>query len=166
MSASCFASHVSPLQAEFWDRIAERYESIFLPRHIKQCIPAIVNLANSEKYFEKLAQVTTPIVLDIGTGTGFIITELLQHAQSDLPNIKSANIIASDFSHKMLANAKTKLEKSSFNFDFLNLDAQDMQASIASESVDLAFSSFVYMYVKDKKKAYKELLRVLKKGAK
>lgn len=156
----------SPLAKEFWDKIADNYEGIFLPRHIKLCIPDIVNMADANNFFEELsAKEKEPVILDIGTGTGFIISALLYNNKL-MKITHCAKIIVTDYAHKMLAIAKSKFQNLPYKFQFLTLDCQDMSQDISSDSIDLAFASFVYMYVPDRQAAYKELLRVLKKGGK
>ena len=94
------------------------------------------------------------VALEIAAGTG----RVTRHIRKRLTN--SAQLIASDISEEMLAEAKKQL--SQFNIDWQIIDAQ--QLPFSNNSIDLIVCCFGYMFVGDKQKAFAEAYRVLKPG--
>ena len=89
-------------------------------------------------------------VLDLCTGTG----DLIGLIKKLYPKV---NIIGADFSNEMLKIAKEKYP----DIDFIETNAEEL--IFKDNSFDFIVMSFGYRNIKDKKKAQKEILRVLKK---
>lgn len=94
------------------------------------------------------------IALEIAAGTG----RVTRHIRKRL--ISSAQLIASDISEDMLAEAKKKLNDLTINWQII--DAQ--QLPFEDNSIDLVVCCFGYMFVPDRPKAFAEAYRVLRPG--
>lgn len=93
-------------------------------------------------------------VLDIGTGTGFF-TFILQ----DL----GCMAVGIDYSEQMIENARDDAKKLGYdNVEFLRMDAQNLE--FEDNTFDFVISRNVTWTLPDPKKAYKEMIRVLKNG--
>ena len=98
-----------------------------------------------------------PVCLDIGCGTGISTFELANIIQDD------STIYGIDFSQPMINNAKKKAEQHEFpDVKFSTGDAE--QLDFPDSMFDLVISNQVLPFVPDKKKALKEIFRVLKPG--
>jgi ubiquinone/menaquinone biosynthesis C-methylase UbiE len=98
-------------------------------------------------------------VLDIGCGTGTLILE----AKKLYPDL---DITGLDADTGFLQKAKRKLEKAGIQASLVQGLAQDLP--FQSTTFDLVTSSLVFHHIplEDKKRAMKEVFRVLKPGAK
>lgn len=135
-------------QVQLWDNMAPSYDADLVRQMLLQkFVTFAVQLANiqQEKQYH---------VLDIGTGTGAIVQQVIL-----LPQV--ASILATDISSKMLDEVEKKYLKHS-KLQTMVLDAQELTSKIAANSMDLVFSQFVHMFVEDKSKAFFELYQVLK----
>lgn len=88
-------------------------------------------------------------VLDAGCGTGRMIKKLLE---------KGAIVTGADISPEMLKIAKKKFDKAEF------VEADIEKLPFKDESFDVVVASFVIVHLKDLKKAFDEVYRVLKPG--
>lgn len=106
-------------------------------------------------------------ILDIGCGTGPIVSYILDKFGHEIPD--SSSIFAADFSDHMLAGLRSKQEKFAEknaawrNLKILNLDAHDLSA-FASGSVSIVTSGHMYFLLDDFRKALQETARVLCPG--
>ncbi|WP_434339166.1 malonyl-ACP O-methyltransferase BioC [Motilimonas cestriensis] len=91
-----------------------------------------------------------PIWLDLGSGTGYF-TQLLSES--------SAQVYGVDIAFGMLKHAKAHRNP---NIHWLNGDAEALP--LASNSVDLVFSTLALQWCDDLSRAIKEIHRVLKPG--
>lgn len=111
-----------------------------------------------EPYAMDVAGLIDPSVvgraLEIGCGTGRVTRHLSKLLSSN------SSLIASDISQDMLVVAKEELPDR--NIEWRIIDAENLP--IETDSVDLVVCYFGYMFVPDKRKAFAEALRVLKKG--
>lgn len=136
----------SPLAtAEPWDLVADDYSAELLPMF---------------EHFSKLALQLARVpargrVVDVATGPGTLA--LLAAAQG-------LSVSALDFSEQMLNNLKQRAAAA--NVTGLEVRQGDGQAlPFADASYDAAFSMFGLMFFPDRNLGFKELLRVLKPGA-
>ena len=94
-------------------------------------------------------------VLDLGSGAGI---DVFLSAKKVGPRGK---VIGLDMTDEMLASAKENAKKADIkNVEFKKGEIEDMP--IESNSIDLVISNCVINLVPDKKKAFKEIYRVLK----
>lgn len=108
-----------------------------------------LQVANSLAKFSLEYIKDNDLILDVGSGTGFMIDEILAN--------KNAIGIASDISMEMLAQQKTISNKSCINCDFDNLTFDD-------EYFDVIVSSFSLHWSLNFKKTILEICRVCKKS--
>lgn len=104
---------------------------------------------------ERLGLKQGSVVLDVGTGTGILLSYLLNKIGND------GKIIALDLAEEMLAKAMTKYPDE--NIEFLHADIMDIP--IYEEMFDsvVCYSSFPHF--RDKYKALSEMKRVMKPGS-
>ena len=103
---------------------------------------------------KRIDPVPVSVALEIASGTG----RVTRHIRKCLT--ASAQLIASDISEEMQAEAKKQL--SHLDIDWQIIDAQ--QLPFSDNSIDLVVCCFGYMFVDDKPKAFAEAYRVLKPG--
>lgn len=97
-------------------------------------------------------------VLDVGCGIGYVSIEVARLVG------RNGQVIGIDVSEGMLAVAKRRVEKSGMsNLQFQNQDAQSLP--FRDEMFDAAISRFCLMFVPSPKIALREIMRVLKPGA-
>ncbi len=96
-------------------------------------------------------------ILDLGSGAGndcFVARSLTG---------ESGKVTGIDFTDEMIEKANTNLQKTGFkNIEFVKGDIENMP--LPSGTFDVVISNCVLNLVPDKKKAYSEIYRVLKKG--
>lgn len=140
--------------------MAPNYETVIVARaNIRKIIPTMLS-----HLFKNVDENSITKLLDVGTGTGLVILELFADALSKNSQVQ---IEAFDVSQGMIDSARQNLEKflSDDQCQRVHLQVLDaQQLSYADESFDLAAASFVYMFLQDRAKGYRELHRVLKKG--
>jgi ubiquinone/menaquinone biosynthesis C-methylase UbiE len=111
-----------------------------------------------EPYAVEVAKLIDPpvvsLALEIAAGTG----RVTRHIRARIA--ESAKLIASDISADMLAEAKKKLGH--LDIDWQIIDAEELP--FKDNSIDLIVCCFGFMFVPDKKKAFAEAYRVLKRG--
>jgi ubiquinone/menaquinone biosynthesis C-methylase UbiE len=93
-------------------------------------------------------------VLELACGTGRVTAHMRKILQP------TARLIASDVSVDMLSIAKRKLTGQDIEWKII--DAQTLPFD--DNSLDLVVCYFGYMFVPDKDKSYREVLRVLRRG--
>ncbi|MGD0343141.1 MAG: arsenite methyltransferase, partial [Bacteroidales bacterium] len=95
-------------------------------------------------------------VLDLGSGAGndcFVARAIVR---------ETGKVLGLDFSDTMLEKARENVNKLGFtNVEFFKGDLEDMP--IPSDTIDVVVSNCVLNLVPDKKKAFSEIYRVLKK---
>jgi arsenite methyltransferase len=98
-------------------------------------------------------------VLDVGTGDGLIALEALERVGAD------GTVIFSDVSQALLERCREVVASQGWlaRARFVTAAAEDL-AGIADESVDVATTRSVLIYVSDKRSAFASLLRVLRPG--
>ncbi len=92
-------------------------------------------------------------ILDIGCGTGAIIT--------DIASLTDGRITGIDIDKRKLEQARKAASHIS-RITFVEADA--MNLPFKDETFDLVVSSVVLMYIKDKQKAVTEMVRVTQKN--
>lgn len=102
-----------------------------------------INLSSSEK------------VLEIGCGEG----QLWKNNEDKIP--KESEVILTDISSGMINDARVNLKNLKDNFEFHIADC--VKLPYENESFDKVIANHMIFYVKDKKKAFSEIRRVLKK---
>ncbi len=94
------------------------------------------------------------VVLDVGAGDGLIAFGALDRG--------AARVILSDISQDLLDVAR-ELARGDRRCEFVQAPAEDL-APIADESVDVVTTRSVIIYVEDKRRAFAEFFRVLRRG--
>lgn len=95
-------------------------------------------------------------VLELGTGNGALWSQNINKVPADV------NIVLSDISEGMLADAKIEIGENS-EFQYAVIDAQKI--SFADNTFDLVIANHMLFYCDDISKAIGEIRRVLKPGA-
>ena len=143
--------HIGPrLQAFLYDRWAEKYDQDKQAGQLQD----VEMLARP--LLEKLADVPTPFVLDVATGTGRLPFALLSQ-----PDFKG-KVIALDISHGMLEKAAQKLQPYRGRVQLMQYDAFPLPFPDATFDVVSCVEALELMG--DKQVAVKELARVLRPG--
>jgi demethylmenaquinone methyltransferase/2-methoxy-6-polyprenyl-1,4-benzoquinol methylase len=136
---------------EMFDRIAKNYDVA------NRAISMGMDKSWRQKTVARLKPFRGGRYLDIGTGTGDLVFEILQ---------QSANVLIDgiDPSEQMLAIAREKAEKLSVGdaVSFFNANALDLP--MESETFDGIVSGFCFRNIERRQDALKEMLRVLKPG--
>lgn len=105
--------------------------------------------------YEQLPIEKVDNILEIGCGSG----ELWIGA--DKKQLSGKNIVLTDISQGMIADARKLMEKHGFPFDYQVMDGQELQ--FLDEQFQLIIANHVMFYMKDQKKALSEIVRTLKK---
>ncbi|MBK1809890.1 methyltransferase domain-containing protein [Clostridium sp. YIM B02505] len=106
--------------------------------------------------FDKIDTSKKDKVLEIGCGDG----QLWKKSQDKIP--EDSEIILSDISHGMLNDSKENLKSLNTNIKFHIVDCTNLPYE--DESFDKVVANHMIFYVKDRKQAFSEIKRVLKKG--
>ncbi len=109
--------------------------------------------AERHPLYEKVELKTKKNILDIGCGTGAIIT--------DIASLTDGRITGIDIDKRKLEQARKAASHIS-HITFVEADA--MNLPFKDETFDLVVFSVVLMYVKDKQKAVTEMVRVTQKN--
>jgi ubiquinone/menaquinone biosynthesis C-methylase UbiE len=127
---------------EYFDQLAPTWDNELNPERLKSLGDIVKELGIEPGNH----------VLDIGSGTGVLLTLLIAELGGE------GRIVALDFSAEMLGQAKAK------NFppivSFAQADVIDIP--LADSSVDLAIGNSVFPHFEDKARALKEIARVLR----
>lgn len=95
-------------------------------------------------------------ILEIGCGDG----RMWKKCENKIPN--NIEIILSDISEGMIEDARDNLKSLNDNIKFQNVDCINLPYE--DESFDKVVANHMIFYVKDRKKAFSEIRRILKKG--
>jgi ubiquinone/menaquinone biosynthesis C-methylase UbiE len=104
--------------------------------------------------FERIAIPAGARLLELGCGTGNLWLENLERVPQDV------EIILSDFSEGMLAQAQAALAKAVPRFAFQVIDAQDIP--FEDDSFDVVIANHMLYHIPDRPKALSGIRRVLK----
>jgi demethylmenaquinone methyltransferase/2-methoxy-6-polyprenyl-1,4-benzoquinol methylase len=136
-----------------FDRIAKNYDIA------NRAISMGMDKSWRRKTIQELKPFRGGRYLDVGTGTGDLVFEILH---------QSANVLIDgiDPAEQMLAVARSKAEKRSVGdaVSFYFADALDLP--MESETYDGIVSGFCFRNIEQRQKALEEMLRVLKPGGK
>lgn len=134
------AASYDPVAHEF-DRYTEQ-----LTRPLAEYVVAMARLRASD------------YVLDIGTGTGAVALQAAGRLDAQ------GRVLGVDLSEGMLAIAKAKAERASFQcpVEFRQMDAENLD--VPDNSVDVVVSLFALLHFPDARKALREMYRVLRPG--
>ena len=132
-------------------KIINRYDRV---AKIYDLVEGSMDMMISEDNRREIFEVMTGSVLEVGVGTG----KNIKHYPANV------DITAIDFSSKMLAKAKEKVEKLNKKVELLLMDAQHM--SFNDNTYDYVVTTCVFCSVPDPIKGFKEIRRVLKPGGK
>jgi len=136
------------------NRIFHEEEAKFYDQRHPEIIQETNNWINfCEIYLKKM---TSPIiVLDIGTGTGFVPSILTKYLKTE------DKIISTDISQKMLDIAKEKLKNSICRSEFIKMDSEDLSL-FKDSSIDLITVNSVLHHLPNYPRFLKETDRILK----
>jgi len=135
------------------NRIFHDEEAIFYDQRHPEILREKNNWQNfCQKYLKQLSRPI--IILDMGSGTGFVPNILAKHLTS------KDKIICTDISSKMLDRAREKLEKFSCQFEFIETDCGEM--SLPDSAVDLITVNSTLHHLPDYYNSLKEIDRLLK----
>ena len=156
-----------PVLAEISDdvslKVREQYEENPYPRWIKLGIPtkakpiaAVCNELKLQLHFENIKDVTAPLILIAGCGTG-------QHSIGTASRFANCHVIAVDLSLASLAYAKRKTDGISFNnIDYLQADILNLHQM--GKEFDIIESSGVLHHMDDPMAGWRVLVDLLKPG--
>ncbi len=136
---------------EMFDRIAKNYD----------VANRAISMGMDQSWRRKTIELLKPFrggrYLDIGTGTGDLVFEILQ---------QSANVLVDgiDPSEQMLAIARAKAAKQSVGDAVSFFAADAVNLPMEGETFDGIVSGFCFRNIEQRKKALEEMLRVLKPG--
>jgi ubiquinone/menaquinone biosynthesis C-methylase UbiE len=132
-------------RAHFFDNLAEKWDET----------GSAPSGDSIENFLRKVMVVSGEIVLDVGTGTGFLVPYIMQYGPKE--------IVAVDLSEKMLQRLATKYQNS--YGAKLKVSCQDVHClTFAHDTIDVAICNSVFPHFHDKPKVLSEVYRVLKSG--
>ncbi|MCD6561045.1 MAG: methyltransferase domain-containing protein [Deltaproteobacteria bacterium] len=131
---------INRIQREFFSRIVDVFEPP-LPKNVPKRLRIIVSSADIKK---------GDIVLDIGTGTGILVPIIHKYAPG--------KIYACDLSEAMLKTLKE-------NYPYAKTIAADTRdLTLPDSSIDVIFMNASYPNIVDKKGAFSNIGRMMKRG--
>jgi len=148
-----------------WDATAEEYSKANSPTQLY--VEQVIELAQIESLPAESSRLT---LLDVAAGPGVLslplgekIAKLKKEGRLEG---KTIQLIASDFSPKMVEMIATKLEKSHSDLKDIVLPRvlDGMALALENNSIDAVFSTFSILLFPDRSKGFAELYRVLKPG--
>ena len=136
-----------------FDRIAKSYDPA------NRALSFGMDRGWRRKAVERLKPFKNGRYLDIGTGTGDLVFEILH---------QSANVLIDgiDPSEPMLEIGRAKAEKRSVGDEVSFFAADALELPMESETYDGVISGFCFRNIERRQKALEEMLRVLKPGGK
>lgn len=137
-----------------FDRIAGRYDLL------NRVISFKLDNRWRKRAIETLVQGNTPLIVDLGTGTGDMVFSAMKFARGN------ARIVGLDFSLNMLQLAQTKRAHQPFGQRNTFVQGSAMASPFKSNAFDGAMSAFVLRNVSDLGGFFSEAYRVLKPGGK
>lgn len=130
---------------KYFDKWAEYYKPpIELPFFLEW------NLKNILRHIPKKG---SPTVLDLGTGNGILLAQIGKHN-------RSCKLIGLDFSQSMLNQAEITLKESRLEARLVKSELTNIP--LKNNSVDYVVSNNALHHIKDKKKLYSKIYRILK----
>jgi ubiquinone/menaquinone biosynthesis C-methylase UbiE len=133
-----------------YDLYATRYDNI------KQYNPVYEEYLLALPIMEQVEPQTDPLILDVATGTGRLPIALCNYPTFD------GQIIATDISRKMLAQARQKLAQERDRVTFLLSDAEDLP--FADDTFDIVTCLEALEFTASPGNALRECVRVLRPG--
>lgn len=110
-----------------------------------------------KKIIRQLGLKNNPSIVDLGTGTGRLLLEISK-------NNRNCKFIGIDISEGMLYKAKKNFSKVGLKGVFIKGSMEDI--GLTDNSIDYVVSFGAIHHVRDKKKLFTEIFRVLKPGGK
>lgn len=135
---------------KWWDAASEYYQE---ENNIHTKYAHYGPFSPDEDKLELLGHIKNKKILELGCGGGQCTIAFAK---------KGAISTGIDISSKQLAFAKTLAEKNKVSVKFLKLSAENL-GDLKNSSFDIVFSAFALMYIKNLKKCFLEVNRVLKK---
>ena len=139
---------------EMFTRIAPRYD---LLNHLLSAQMDRVWRARTARELKSILDRPDALVLDLCCGTGDLAFSLGRCAK--------ARIIGADFSHTMLARARSKAVMANGSPPVCFFEADALRLPFADSSFDLVTSAFGFRNLANYEEGLREILRVLKRGA-
>ena len=127
-----------------YDRVSRFYDIFEQPMEIMAL----------KRWRREVTQDLNGRVLEVGVGTG----KNIPYYPDDI------DIIAIDFSDKMLSKAKERVKKLNTKVELIQMDVQDMD--FPDNAFDMVFTTCVFCSVPDPVKGLQEIKRVCKPGGK
>lgn len=130
-----------------FDKEAKEYDNWY-----KSKLGEFVDKVETDSAFSLYKPTPGMKILDVGCGTGNFSIKLAE---------MGCKVIGIDKSGEMLSQAKEKAKKKGLDIEFHIMDIYDI--NFPDESFDGVFSMAAFEFIKESKKAYNEMHRVLKK---
>lgn len=134
----------------FFNEIAHSYDDWYKTR-----LGAFADEVETELAFKLFSPYKGMRVLDVGCGTGNFSVKLAE---------KGCVVTGIDISDQMLKKAAAKAAKAGLNIDFHNMDIYNL--AFGNNTFDGVFSMATFEFIQKPKKAFDEMMRVLKPGGK
>lgn len=131
-----------------FDKEANEYDNWY-----KSKLGGFVDKVETDLAFSLYKPTPEMKILDVGCGTGNFSIKLAE---------MGCKVVGIDKSGEMLNKAKQKSKDKGLNIEFYTMDIYDI--NFPDESFDGVFSMAAFEFIKEPKKAYNEMHRVLKKG--
>lgn len=147
-----YSSHPDSVKKLF-DTIAPHYDSL---NHL---LSIFIDIYWRKAAVRKLRGIKG-LILDIATGTGDIVIEILNH------NKFKSKVVGIDFSPSMIKNAKKKMMKRGLLENAHLIIGDALYLPFQDNTFEAAIISFGLRNILDKKRALSEMIRVIKNGGK
>jgi len=131
---------------EFFDQMADVWDTRYYTPDLLRRLESLVTQFELQKCMK---------LLDVGTGTGGLLPLILKYVGGE------GNIIATDFSEKMIQKARDKFNNQG-NLTFSCAAVEDLPFKTVYFDSVICFGAFPHF--EDKEKALSEMYRVLKEG--
>jgi len=132
----------------FFNEIAHSYDDWY-----KTKLGAFIDEVETKLAFEMFTPYKGMKVLDVGCGTGNFSIKLAE---------KGCQVVGIDISEKMLDIARKKSRAKNLNISFYNMNVYNL--SFPDESFNGVFSMAALEFMHEPRKAFNEMMRVLKPG--
>lgn len=130
---------------EYFEKWSKHYK-------IPSKIPFFLNW-NFKNILSHIPKKGSPIVLDLGTGNGILLIQIGKHNPS-------CRLIGTDFSQGMLNQAKMHLKE--YGLEARLIKSELINTPLKNNSADYIVSNNALHHIKNKKKLYSEIYRLLK----
>lgn len=114
---------------------------------------AYLNSFEKNKVLALLGDVKNKKILDVGAGTGRLAIPLAR---------RGAAVTACDISKEMLARLKNKIKTKIKNLEIVEGDAEVLP--FADQTFDIVVAAFLLVHIKDPRRVFDEVYRVLRPG--